>query len=143
MFFQYPLLQSKDYNISISYSSVKIKMDNPFKLLHNTYQSILRVQQMLEWIEILLRQVPPGGAMSYFSYLIVLIPKIFFLPSFSTQQKSHRKSLHPRHSKVWTGSCCISPFFLNPVCHLPVAGERQKHIENTWLVWVCIHDYKS
>lgn len=81
MFFQYPLLQSKDYNISISYSSVKIKMDNPFKSLHNTYQSILRVQQMLEWKEILLRQVPPGGAMSCFSYLIVLIPKIFFLPS--------------------------------------------------------------
>lgn len=111
MFFQYPLLQSKDYNISISYSSVKIKMDNPFKSLHNTYQSILRVQQMLEWIEILLRQVPPGGAMSYFSYLIVLIPKIFFLPSFSTQQKSHRKSLHPRHSKFWTGFCYMSPFF--------------------------------
>lgn len=61
MFFQYPLLQSKDYNISISYSSVKIKMDNPFKSLHNTYQNILRVQQMLEWIEILLRQVYQEG----------------------------------------------------------------------------------
>lgn len=122
MFFKYPLFQSKDYNISISYSSVKIKMDNPFKSLHNTYQSILRVQQMLEWIEILLRQVLPGRAMCCFSYLIVLNPKIFFLSSFSNQQKSHRKSLHPRHSKFLTGSCCISPFLLNPTCHLPAAG---------------------
>lgn len=122
MFFKYPLVQSKDYNISISYSSVKIKMDNPFKSLHNTYQSILRVQQMLEWIEILLRQVLPGGEMCCFSYLIVLNPKIFFLSSFSNQQKSHRKSLHPRHSKFLTGSCCISPFLLNPTCHLPAAG---------------------
>lgn len=56
-------------------------MDNPFKSLHTTYQSILRVQQMLELMATLFRQVQPGEAMSCFSHLIVLFPKIIFLPS--------------------------------------------------------------